>query len=77
MMKLINSEKINGTELEDFDVLKSIMNGNTKIEDLDSDLRKRLIIMCKDKLSKTNLEIEKIDNNIKNIKELIERAKKI
>ena len=76
-MKLINSEKINGTELEDFDVLKSIMNGNTKIEDLDSDLRKRLIIMCKDKLSKTNLEIEKIDNNIKNIKELIERAKKI
>ena len=76
-MKLINNENVEETELEDFEILKAIMNGNLKVEDLDSDLRKRLIIMCKEKLSKTNLEIEKIDNNIKQIKELIERAKKL
>lgn len=63
--------------LDDFEVLKEIMNGNIKIEELDSDLKKRLILMCKKRLNEVNTEIEQIRENTRKINELVLEFKKI
>ena len=46
--------------LDDFEVLKDVMAGKKQIQYLDSDLKKRLIAMCNDRLISINKEIDEI-----------------
>lgn len=65
-----NSEIIKN--LEDFEVLKAIVEGRTKIEDVDIDLKKRLIVMCNQRLQKINDKIKIKELEIDNGRKLLD-----
>ena len=63
--------------LNDFEVLKEVVNGNIKVDELDSDMKKRIILMCKKRLNEVNTEIKQIRESTKKINELVYELKKI
>ena len=54
-------------KIEDFEILKSIVQGNIKINELEKDLKIRLIELCDLRLKKINLDIERIKKEIKSL----------
>lgn len=63
----MNDEK----SLEDFEVLKNIIEGKTKIENIDIDLKKRLIVICNKRLKKVNESIKERELEIYRMEKLI------
>ena len=61
----------------DFKVLKDAMAGKKQIQYLDSDLKKRLIAMCNDRLISINKEIDEIHSKTGMMNSLILELKQI
>ena len=65
------------TALDDFEVLKEVMDGKIQIQDLNPDLKKRLIAMCKTRLADINKEIDEIHSKTEMMTSLIFELKQI
>ena len=48
------------TVLDDFEILKKVVDGEIKIHDLDEDIKTRLIAMCKARIVSIDREITNI-----------------
>lgn len=62
-------------KLQDFEILKRIVEGKTKIKDLDKDLKIRLIDICNTRLYEINKKIEDTKSEIEKIDNLILKTK--
>lgn len=65
------------TALEDFEILKDVMNEKIQIQDLDADTKRRLINMCKNRLEEIDNEIKEIHNKTEKMKQLTLELKQI
>lgn len=63
-------------KLQDFEILKSIVNGKTEIKYLDKDLKLRLIDICNNRLDEINKKIEDTKFEIEKIDKLILKTKR-
>lgn len=63
-------------KLQDFEILKSIVEGKTNIKDLDRDVKIRLIDICNRRLDEINKKIEDTKSEINKIESLILKNKK-
>lgn len=77
--KIITNENINlqKQKLEDFEILKNIVEGNLSIKQLDNDTKRRIIDICNNRIvsvnkmiSDKNMEIEKMESLLTNIKKI-------
>ena len=71
----IESNKRDTTAIQDFDILKDIVNGKIQIKDLDIDTEKRLIKLCDNRLKQMNEKIREKDIEIANIEKLLNDLK--
>ena len=72
----IQSKEKNNTNasvlvLDDFEVLKGIIEGKIEIQKLDKDLKKRLIVICNNRLNEVNQKIEDKDVEIVKMEKII------
>ena len=58
------SSKQVGYSQADFDILRDILNKKAKIGDLDLEVKKRLIKLCKERFASLEKEIDKYDNKL-------------
>lgn len=64
-------ESQENTDLEDFEVLKDVINGKIEIKDLDIDLEKRLIVLCNNRINEINKKIAVKDLEIAKLRKKI------
>lgn len=58
----------NNKILEDFEILKKVVNKELSMNDIDSDTKARLIDLCDSRITDINRKIEEYDEKIKSIK---------
>ena len=71
----IEKSKIGTSSIQDFDILKDIVNGKVQIKDLDIATEKRLIKLCDNRLRQMNEKIREKDIEIANIEKLLNDLK--
>ena len=69
--------KEDNQEIKDFEILKEIVNGKIRIEDVDLEIKKRLIEMCEKRLECLNDDIKKIKSNTEQVKEITKKLKNL
>lgn len=59
------------TPLDDFEILKDVINGKIEIKDLDINLERRLIVLCNNRIKEINKKIIAKDFEIAKLKKQI------
>lgn len=63
-------------KLEDFEVLKDLMNLKIKLNEIDDDTKKRLIELCREQIEITNKKIDEVRNKNEELRAKIGQIKK-
>lgn len=63
------------TDIQDFDILKDIVNGKIQIKDVDIETEKRLIKLCDNRLKQMNEKVREKDIEIAKIEKLLQDLK--
>ena len=71
-----NKIKEEKQKLKDFEILKQILNGSVNIEDLDEDLKYRLLDLCNNRLIDVNKKIKETEKKIEKAEAILEKRKK-
>ena len=62
--------------MKDFEILKQIIEGSVNIEDLDENLKYRLLDLCDNRLVEVNKKIKETEKKIEKAEEILEKRKK-
>lgn len=71
-----NKIKEEKQKLKDFEILKQIIEGSVNIEDLDENLKYRLLDLCDNRLVEVNQKIKETEKKIEKAEEILEKRKK-
>lgn len=67
---------MNNQKLEDFEVLKDLMQLKVKLNEIDDDTKKRLIELCREQIEITNKKIDEVRKKNEELRVKIEQIKK-
>ena len=70
-----NKIKEEKQKLKDFEILKQIIEGSENIEDLDENLKYRLLDLCDNRLVEVNKKIKETEKKIEKAEEILEKRK--
>lgn len=59
--------------MNDFEILKKIVEGKIDIREIDSETKQRLIKMCKQRLEQVEKKIEEKNEQIRKLEEIIKQ----
>ena len=67
----MKNNKLIEEKLNDFELLKNIINDEVKIENIDNEVKQRIIELCNSRLKGLNKEIAKKEEKIDKLKQIL------
>lgn len=73
----MNNKKVLEQKLKDFEILKSVVNDEIQVENLDENLTRRLISICEERIKIVDEKAEEKQKEVEALEELLDDVEQL